>query len=310
MNNIQHHLIVKDAVKGKFRGNKALRGKTTPMYPDSAEREFRRITNAYMRLLNQTLKEHLPDMMAAYKRERHGDSRFDDAQDLDMEVRQELMKVAQELEKKLAAYGLYDAVEKIGRLTKSTSLREWKRAVKETLGIDLLDDYYKGDFYEQALRRWVDENVQKIKTIPNDSLDSMRQIILDGYKKGRSIRDISTDIQKEYNVSKHKAQMFARDQVATLNAQITKLQQQDAGCNRYRWSTSHDARVRDCHRSLDGKTFSWDEPPEMWYETKKSGKVYTGRCCHPGEDYCCRCVAIPVFDLDTINVPLKGQEDK
>ena len=104
MNNIQHHLIVKDAVKGKFRGNKALRGKTTPMYPDSAEREFRRIANAYMRLLNQTLKEHLPDMMAAYKRERHGDSRFDDAQDLDMEVRQELMKVAQELEKKLAAY--------------------------------------------------------------------------------------------------------------------------------------------------------------------------------------------------------------
>lgn len=94
-----------------------------------------------------------------------------------------------------------------------------------------MDDYYKGDFYEQALRRWVDENVQKIKTIPNESLDSMRQIILDGYKKGRTIRDISTDIQKEYNVSKHKAQMFARDQVATLNAQITKLQQQDAGCN-------------------------------------------------------------------------------
>lgn len=301
--------MVKEAVQAKFRGNTTLRGKTTPMYPDSAEREFRRVTNGYMKLLNQTLKEHLPAMMAAYKRERRGDTRYDDAQDLDAEIRQELMKVAQELEQKLAAYGLYEMVEKIARLTKTTSLREWKRVVKETLGIDLMDDYYKGDFYEQALRMWVDSNVEKIKTIPTESLGSMRQIILDGYKQGRTIRDISKDIQEEYNVSKHRAQMFARDQVATLNAQITKMQQQDAGCKRYRWSTSHDARVRDCHRALDGKIFNWNDPPEMWYETKKSGRVYTGRRCNPGEDYACRCVAIPEFDLDTINVPMKGQED-
>lgn len=309
MNNIQHHQMVKEAVQAKFRGNTTLRGKTTPMYPDSAEREFRRVTNGYMKLLNQTLKEHLPAMMAAYKRERRGDTRYDDAQDLDAEIRQELMKVAQELEQKLAAYGLYDMVEKIARLTKTTSLREWKRVVKETLGIDLMDDYYKGDFYEQALRMWVDSNVEKIKTIPTESLGSMRQIILDGYKQGRTIRDISKDIQEEYNVSKHRAQMFARDQVATLNAQITKMQQQDAGCKRYRWSTSHDARVRDCHRALDGKVFNWNDPPEMWYETKKSGRVYTGRRCNPGEDFLCRCIAIPEFDLDTINVPMKGQED-
>lgn len=309
MNNIQHHQMVKEAVQAKFRGNTTLRGKTTPMYPNSAEREFRRVTNGYMKLLNQTLKEHLPAMMAAYKRERRGDTRYDDAQDLDAEIRQELMKVAQELEQKLAAYGLYEMVEKIARLTKTTSLREWKRVVKETLGIDLMDDYYKGDFYEQALRMWVDSNVEKIKTIPTESLGSMRQIILDGYKQGRTIRDISKDIQEEYNVSNHRAQMFARDQVATLNAQITKMQQQDAGCKRYRWSTSHDARVRDCHRALDGKIFNWNDPPEMWYETKKSGRVYTGRRCNPGEDYACRCVAIPVFDLDTINVPMKGQED-
>lgn len=301
--------MVKEAVQAKFRGNTTLRCKTTPMYPDSAEREFRRVTNGYMKLLNQTLKEHLPAMMAAYKRERRGDTRYDDAQDLDAEIRQELMKVAQELEQKLAAYGLYEMVEKIARLTKTTSLREWKRVVKETLGIDLMDDYYKGDFYEQALRMWVDSNVEKIKTIPTESLGSMRQIILDGYKQGRTIRDISKDIQDEYNISKHRAQMFARDQVATLNAQITKMQQQDAGCKRYRWSTSHDSRVRPCHAALNGKTFDWNDPPEMWYETKKSGRVYTGRRCNPGEDYACRCVAIPEFDLDTINVPMKGQED-
>lgn len=305
MDNKLHQEAVKKAVEGKFRGNQPLKSKVTPRYPDTAEREFKRITNGYMRLLNQTLKEHLPVILAAYKKERHGDSRFDDARDLDDEVRQELQKVAEELEKKIAAYGLDEQVQKIARLTKNTSLREWKRVCKETLGIDLLDDYYKGDFYETALRKWVDENVLKIKSLPNDTLGSMRETILTGFKQGKTIRDISKEIQEEYNTTKHKAQMLARDQVATLNSQISKLQQQDAGCTKYRWSTSKDSRVRDCHRELEGKIFSWDDPPEMWYETKKSGIVYTGRYCSPGEDYCCRCVAIPVFDIDTVDVPMK-----
>ena len=72
-----------------------------------------------------------------------------------------------------------------------------------------------------------------------------------------------------------------------------------------RWKTVHDSRVRDCHQSFDGKIFSWDDPPEIWYKTKTRGIVHTGRRCHPGEDYCCRCAAIPVFDINTINVPME-----
>lgn len=57
------------------------------MYPDSAEREYERITNAYMRLLNEELKESLPEILEAYKRYQHGDSRFDDIRDLEEIVR-------------------------------------------------------------------------------------------------------------------------------------------------------------------------------------------------------------------------------
>ncbi len=304
MNNIQHQEMVKKAVLGKFRGSQTLKAKTTPQYPSTPEREFRRISSAYMRLLNEELKKVLPAMMAEYKRERHGDSRFDDSQDLDAKLRLLLQDVAAALEKRIAEYGLDQKVEQIAKMTKNVSIREWKRAVKETLGIDLLDDYYKGEFYEEAIRRWIAENVLLIKSIPNETLGEMRQIILGSYIKGSSIRDIQKAIQEQYNTSRRKAQLLARDQVATLNAQLTKMQQQDAGCKKYRWSDSRDGRVRDCHKALNGKVFSWDDPPEMWYETKK-GRVYTGRRCHPGEDYCCRCVAIPVFDLDSIDVPMK-----
>lgn len=122
--------------------------------------------------------------MDEYRREQRNDSRLDASRNLEDKVRQELQKVAEELEQKLAAFGLDGLVQKIAKLTKTNSLREWKRVCKDTLGIDLMDDYYNGDFYEEALRRWVDENISKIKSIPNETLGSMREIILDGFKKG------------------------------------------------------------------------------------------------------------------------------
>ena len=307
MTNQQHQLTVQEAVEGKFKGKKVIKSRSVPHYPESAEREFKRVTNGYIRLLKKCLMEELPGIMDEYRREQRSDSRFDASLKLAEKVKNALIKVARELEQKLAKYKLNELVRKVAKLTKVNSLNEWKRVCEDTLGIDLLDDYYNGDFYEDALRRWVDENIQKIKSIPNDTLGSMQKIILDGFREGKTITAIQKEIQKEYSVTRRKAQLLARDQIATLNAQLSKLQQEDAGCSKYKWSSSKDSRVRDCHRALDGKIFSWDDPPEMWYETK-SGRVYTGRHCHPGEDIACRCVAIPVFDIDTVDVPIKSKK--
>lgn len=305
MNKQHHQVIVQGAVKAKFKGSEPLVSKVKPTYPESAEREYRRIANGYVKLLNDTIKAHLPKIFELYKRERKDDEHFDDMRDLDSEVRRELQKASEELEQKIASYGLDNFIRKIATLTKNKSINEWKRVVRQTLGIDLFDDYYKGDFYEQALKQWIDENVAKIRSIPSESLNSMNDIILKGFARGESITTITKAIQSECKVSKNKAKALARDQLATLNSQITKLQQKDAGCSKYKWSSSRDSRVRDCHRALNGQIFSWDDPPEMWYETKSRGRVYTGRHCHPGEDYLCRCIAIPVFDYDTVDVPMK-----
>ena len=78
LNNTQHHEMVKGAVKRKFYGQKHLNGKTTPMYPDAAEREFKRYCNSYVRIMHRTLQDHLPELMEAYKAHQRGDSRYDD----------------------------------------------------------------------------------------------------------------------------------------------------------------------------------------------------------------------------------------
>ena len=116
MNNIHHQEMVKEAVRPKFYGHKAIKSKTVPLYPKSAEREFQRIAGAYMKLLNQELKKKLPAMMAEYKRERHGDSRFDDSRDLDSKLRRLLQEVADALEQRIATFGLDEKVKKIAEL--------------------------------------------------------------------------------------------------------------------------------------------------------------------------------------------------
>ena len=62
MTNKQHQLAVQEAVKGKFRGHQPLRSRSVPHYPDTAEREFKRVTNGYIRLLKKSLMEHLPSI--------------------------------------------------------------------------------------------------------------------------------------------------------------------------------------------------------------------------------------------------------
>ena len=91
MNNQQYHQVVKKAAQKKYRGKKAVVSKYIPSYPNSAEREMKRISNLYLKLLNQTIKEHLPVVMAMYKEERYGPDRQDSLRDLVDKVKQEIM---------------------------------------------------------------------------------------------------------------------------------------------------------------------------------------------------------------------------
>lgn len=299
MNDIAHQKMVQSALSAKFGSHQRLLCKYVTKYPQQAEREFQRVTNGYIRLLNELLKEHLPEIRDAARIEREANQRHDDTTDLIAKVTAVFDKMAAELERKTSGFGLYDKVEAMAHLTRKLTIREWKRAVKATLGIDLLDDYYTGELYRKMMEEWVDENVGLIKTIPQESLGKMRRIVLEGYRKGETTTSIVKKIQLTYGVDRRHAQLLARDQIAKLNSNITQRQQRDAGVQEYIWSTSGDSRVREGHKRLNNKRFRWDDPPVV--DTR------TGRRCHPGEDYQCRCVALAVFEYDTVDLPIAGR---
>lgn len=296
MDSQMRRAAVREHVKKKFKGKQTLQSKVHPRQPESVEREYQRVTNAYMRLLSKLVTDTMiPEIRKAAKAELPPDYyRHDDMDDLYRRLERAFEKCEKELERKARSFDLYKRISEVAALTVKLSIKDWKRMVKETVGIDLLEDYYNGDFFKRALEEWTRENVDLIKTIPHQQLDKMREIVLEGYRNGTTTTKIVKAIQKEYGTGRSHARLIARDQISKLNSEITHKQQQDAGVQEYIWSDSGDSRVRSGHHRLNGKKFRWDDPPVV--------DERTGRRCHPGEDFQCRCVAIPVFDIDTLDL--------
>lgn len=295
MNDIAMKQATQAAAKPKFRGNQKLKSKVLTYYPEGIEREYKRVTDAYMKIVNEVVKEFMPKIKEAAFLEKDN-ARKDDINDLGLVIKDAFDAMNKKLEQREESFGLRRKLENLAHLTRKLTIAEWKRVVKKTLGIDIMDDYYMGEFYREAMTIWVDENVNLIKTIPKDSLTKMKDIVQEGFKSGKTVTSITKEIQRTYGVEKRHARLIARDQTAKLYSKLTQSQQTDAGVEEYTWSTSGDSRVRDRHKQLNGKRFRWDDPPIV--DTK------TGRRGHPGEDYQCRCVPLPVFDIDTIDMPM------
>lgn len=141
-----------------------------------------------------------------------------------------------------------------------------------------------------AVPLWREQNVGLIKSIPEDDLATVEEVLTVARREGWLVGELAAELEAQFGVSDSRAKLIARDQTLKLNAQITQSSQQSVGVESYTWSTSKDSRVRDTHKDLQGTIHKWTDPPIV--DDK-------GRRAHPGEDYQCRCVAIPILPWET-----------
>ena len=80
-----------------------------------------------------------------------------------------------------------------------------------------------------------------------------------------------------------------RARVVRWAADRNQERQREIGVKRYTWRTKRDPRVRPGHARLDDTVQRWSKKPY----------VGSGRYAHPGEDYNCRCIAIPIATKKT-----------
>jgi len=126
------------------------------------------------------------------------------------------------------------------------------------------------------IREWTSQNILDLR-------DKIQQSAFTGRRSSTLVKLI----QENYGVSKNKAKFLARQETSLLLSKFREVRYKDLGVTSYRWSTSNDARVRADHQHLQGKICEFANPPVV--------DTQNGRRANPGEDFGCRCVAIPVF---------------
>lgn len=152
---------------------------------------------------------------------------------------------------------------------------------------------------EPARRRLAAEYSDNLKLyiqkFADNEIFSLREAVEENANEGYRFDKLIPKIKQRYGVSVRKAKFLARNETSIFMSKYHEHRYSEAGITEYIWSTSHDARVRpalgthgtDNHRVLDGRTFRFASPPTV--------DPATGRKANPGQDYNCRCVAIPIL---------------
>lgn len=264
-----------ETIAKRFGTKTELKSRTVTIYPKSAEREMQRLVGAFFVEISKNVKSIRLD-----------------AKDEKEEKRWEKLALSSALILRLT---------KVAKQVENQTLREWKRCVSETLGVDIPDAYYYG-LYAAETNKWLLDTMKQLSALPGEARQAAKKVIQKCVKAGKSLTEIKREVSKKLSSLKRQAKARAVSAVAALFGILNRTQQRDAGCGKYVWRSARDSRVRPCHRELDGHIFEWSNPPEMWRETAH-GRVYTGKRCNPGEDWGCRCIAIPVFEARSITLP-------
>lgn len=138
----------------------------------------------------------------------------------------------------------------------------------------------------QMLREEMQEQIKSITSLPIEAAQRLSELTLKGITEGTRTPEIMEAILNSGHVSVSRARLIARTQVATTASKLTEVRARHIGAEQYTWVSSHDSDVRPLHRKLDGRVFSWDDPPI-------SGE--NGERSHPGQIYNCRCWPSPII---------------
>lgn len=155
-------------------------------------------------------------------------------------------------------------------------------AMESAVGVNL-ETIVQNEGLEDILVATTRENVSLIRSIPEEYFKNIESIVFTGTTQGSTAGSMIKQISKQGKTTTKRAKLIARDQSSKLNSALNQQRQQNLGVDEYIWLMSGDERVRDSHRSKNGKTFRWDSPP------KDTG--------HPGQDIQCRCVAQAIINI-------------
>lgn len=183
-------------------------------------------------------------------------------------------------------------VRNIGDSIRSAIDGNWQKAINQAIGVNVA---LPGTDMSANIDAWAEENTALITNLTQSYLSKITTAVNSGFRDGLSWREISKNIRAETGVAKRRADLIARDQVATMNMQVTKQRAADLEIKQFVWRTMEDQRVRGnpsgrypkakpSHYARNGKTYNWSDGAGA-------------RDTFPGQAINCRCYASNVIEF-------------
>jgi SPP1 gp7 family putative phage head morphogenesis protein len=134
----------------------------------------------------------------------------------------------------------------------------------------------------------VAENVSLIKSIPQQFHSQVSVMVMQSVTAGRDLAPLTRQLQKQFGVTRRRAELIARDQNSKATAQITRARYVDMGIKKAIWLHSGGGKTkRPTHVKNSGKQY---DIAKGWFDPDPKVK----RFIQPGELINCRCVPRPV----------------
>jgi uncharacterized protein with gpF-like domain len=142
-----------------------------------------------------------------------------------------------------------------------------------------------------AFQATVAEQVNLIKSIPQQYLKDVESKVWQSVMKGGDVHGLAVGIRKAYGVTKDRAAVIARDQTNKAKATIERARRQELGITHAIWQHSAGGKTpRATHVAMSGKAYPI---AQGMYDSDAKAYVL------PGELINCRCTSraiIPAFE--------------
>lgn len=175
-----------------------------------------------------------------------------------------------------------------------------QRTFSQAFGIDLTGMLGDGAI-KPEMEKAVNDNVDLITSIHTDFIHDIGAAVFENMKDGGRHENLIDLIKARGEVTRNRARFIARDQTSKLNADLTEARNVALGLDLYEWGGTGDERERDSHSALNGMLCKYSDPTvysndggKTWKKRSTIG-AFIGK---PGEDYQCRCLALPYVSWD------------
>lgn len=175
-----------------------------------------------------------------------------------------------------------------GQKAQKFSTEKYNSEPMNLLGIGPIDAGVEQAFLDS----WATENLLLIQNTNAVQTQKLQTLFLRSLRDGTRAEAVQAQVGQILGVTERHQRLIARDQIGKLVGQLDREKQTSAGVEQFIWRTAEDERVRPAHVAINGKTFTWENPPDLGI---------------PGTPIQCRCTAEPDIDAllgESVPVPV------